>query len=127
MNLPDVVLLIEDSEPDQILARYAISKSWPDSTLLIANDGQEAIELLNARAPAYPDLILLDINMPRMNGHDFLKAWYADQRRDIPTVVMLTSSMQEEDRERAFAFSCVRDYTIKPLTGKTLTVLAEQF
>jgi len=86
-----------------------------DDELYIASDGKEAIEILESM-PADPDLILLDINMPRMNGHEFLKVFTKDNTRTIPVVVMLTSSDQKQDKEQAFEYKCVKDYLLKPIS-----------
>ena len=109
------ILLIEDNEGDQFLGKFAIETVHPDIELYIASDGKEAIEILESM-PADPDLILLDINMPRMNGHEFLKVFTKDNTRTIPVVVMLTSSDQKQDKEQAFEYKCVKDYLLKPIS-----------
>ena len=109
------ILLIEDNEGDQFLGKFAIETVHPDIGLYIASDGKEAIEILESM-PADPDLILLDINMPRMNGHEFLKVFTKDNTRTIPVVVMLTSSDQKQDKEQAFEYKCVKDYLLKPIS-----------
>ena len=109
------ILLIEDNEGDQFLGKFAIETVHPDIELYIASDGKEAIEILESM-PADPDLIFLDINMPRMNGHEFLKVFTKDNTRTIPVVVMLTSSDQKQDKEQAFEYKCVKDYLLKPIS-----------
>ena len=106
-------VVIDDDEADQIIAERAIRSYNPDSVIHRCRDGIEALERL-ATLAAPPDLIFLDINMPRMNGHDFLQA-YSAQAYSAPTVVMLTSSNQAKDRERASAYACVIEYLEKPL------------
>ena len=116
MNDLRCLLLVEDTEADRYLATRVVRKVWPDAQVIEAHDGKAAIELLEGREPsAMPDVILLDINMPRMNGHEFLETWYAGRGLDVPVVVVLTSSGQLEDRERTARFGCVRDYVVKPL------------
>lgn len=124
MKAPESVLLVEDNQVDQYLARHMLKKRWPEATLQVANDGAEAIALLTGADETLPELILLDINMPGMNGHEFLERWYEDKGRETPVVVMLTSSSQNEDRERASRFCCVKDYLVKPLSVQALTDLA---
>lgn len=114
MSDPIRILVIEDNETDQYVARRRLKKRWPEALIVAVNDGVEAIAHLDA-ATDLPDLILLDINMPRMGGHEFLAAWFSDRALAIPVVVMLTSSTQEEDRQRAARYKNVRGYVTKPL------------
>ena len=108
-----VFVVIDDDEADQIIAERAIKSYNPESVIHSCRDGIEALALL-ATLAVPPDLIFLDINMPRMNGHDFLQT-YSEQGFSAPTVVMLTSSNQAKDRERASAYACVIEYLEKPL------------
>lgn len=109
------LLCVDDSEADQFLNQYRIRKANPDVEIREAYDGEEALTLL--REPGYvPDLILLDINMPRMNGFEFLEAYAAEFPGDrASVVVMLTSSLLEQDRLRAEAYEVVRGFLYKPL------------
>lgn len=114
------VLIVEDSEIDQFLHKSMIEDYNSDIEILMASDGQEALEVLEA-ADKVPDLIFLDINMPRMNGHEFLEA-YCGGNCEGPdpdkaaVVVMLTSSSQTRDKEKGEAYDCVKQYMQKPLT-----------
>ena len=116
MSPPGCTMIVDDSDVDRRLAVRVIRKLWPGTVLLEASDGEEAIGTLRRCGDAAPDLILLDVNMPKMNGHRFLEAWYADSGLDVPVVVMLTSSSQSIDRELAARFPCVRHYIVKPIT-----------
>ena len=112
------ILVVDDSPADQLLAELAIQGYNPATRILRAADGQEALDCLVGGGEE-PDLILLDINMPRMDGHAFLQA-YCAEGAGRPIVVMLTTSDQETDRRRATAFDCVIDYLVKPLEAATL-------
>lgn len=120
-----VLLVVEDEENDQLLARHYLRRMASDVEVLCAFDGLEAIELLRDRTGRMPDMILLDINMPRMNGHDFLEAWFVEQGAEVPIVVMLTSSDQHEDKRRALEYANVVDYFLKPITKETVTRLGQ--
>ena len=115
-----VFLVIEDEENDQLVAEHYLRRMEADVEILFAFDGLEAIEILRSRPERVPDLILLDINMPRMNGHEFLDAWFVEEAADVPIVVMLTSSDQQTDRRRAFEFDNVKDYFVKPMVKSTV-------
>ena len=97
-----VILLAEDEPADAYLVKAAITENTIQADLHCVVDGREAIEFLLrqgtrfAQAPR-PDLILLDLNMPRMDGREFLAAIKQDESlRDIPVVVLTTSSVQRD-------------------------------
>lgn len=107
------VLVVDDSEIDHITMQYALEDFDPTIDMLSAYDGQEALDLL-ATLERQPNLIFLDINMPGMNGHEFLSA-YAKASFATSVVVMLTSSDQTEDRQKCEMYDFVQEYFIKPL------------
>jgi len=101
---PAVILLVEDDLGDQILTREAFQSVEVPHDLRIVNDGKEALDYLyhrdtfglSERAPR-PDLIVLDLNMPRVNGHEVAKQIRGDPAlQDIPIVVLTTSRCQED-------------------------------
>ncbi|MAS94786.1 MAG: hypothetical protein CMO55_16430 [Verrucomicrobiales bacterium] len=99
------ILLAEDSEDDVYLIKRAIRDEELPFHLTIATDGVEAMEMLAEKSSSgnLPKLILLDVNMPRMNGFEVLDAVKADpQYRQLP-VVMLTSSSRDEDILQSYA------------------------
>lgn len=120
------ILLIEDSEADQYIFQYFMKKKKPDVEIIITNDGEHALEVLK-KMEAEPDLIFLDINMPVMNGHEFLKEFTEDNSREIPVVIMLTSSDQEQDKAQAMSFKCVKEYLVKPLKAEHIEMLDSFF
>jgi len=102
------ILLVDDNEDDALMAKHAFAKLAIPHQLQVATDGREALEYLNCtgkfagRKNVLPDLLLLDINMPGMDGFSLLKAMKADKAlRKIP-VVMLTSSASHEDVSRSY-------------------------
>ena len=123
MNYPNSVMIVDDDADDRYIARYLLGKHWPQATLLEAVDGAAAIALLDDGKEVGLDLILLDINMPRVDGPDFLEQWYSSRGLKTPPVVVLTSSDLGSDETRMRAFDVVKDYIVKPLTSKTLSRL----
>lgn len=114
MNM-SCILFVDDNEGDQFICLDLLESECPNAKILQAYDGQEALEILES-SENKPDLIILDINMPRMNGHEFLKNY--SQRSNVnrsSVVVMLTSSSQQEDRDKAMSYQCVIDFFTKPL------------
>ena len=114
------VLLVEDDEVDIMNVKRAFKKGNVTNPLYIANNGLEALELLrgeNSNSPLVPTqrrLILLDLNMPRMNGIEFLHALRADPELKQTPVVVLTTSNADRDRIDAYSLN-VAGYLIKPV------------
>jgi CheY-like chemotaxis protein len=111
------VLMVDDNENDLLFTRIALQRCGVDYDLRAFERAQEALDML-ATDPAHGiDLILLDINMPGMDGFAFLKAFEAlpEQQRGHIGVVMLSSSSDPADRARAAAHPCVRGFMSKPL------------
>ena len=110
------VLLVEDDEVDVMNVRRAFQKNNIRNPLDHAGNGVEAMEML--RGSEYPRerrLVLLDLNMPKMNGIEFLRALRADDElRGVP-VVVLTTSDDERDRVEAYNLN-VAGYILKPVT-----------
>lgn len=122
------VLVVEDDPDHVLLLRRALRPLRDTLELDVAPDGQTALERL--RAGAHPDLILLDINMPRISGLEVLEAIKADPKRaDIPTV-MLTTSAREEDRSASLSRGADDFYT-KPVSfrrfSETLLLLVRRY
>lgn len=116
------VMVVDDSEPDQFICKYVLEKHNPNMTVLQAYDGEEALEMLKKSAQK-PEIIFLDINMPRLDGHGFLAAYDSVVDKSA-VVVMLTSSDQSKDKERSLSYQFVKDYLVKPLDEPLLDVLS---
>lgn len=123
MNL-SCVMIVDDSEPDQFICKAIIENENPVTTVLQAYDGQEALELLDS-VDQQPEVIFLDINMPRMNGHEFLEAYNKREGNGAAVVIMLTSSEQKEDKEKSMAYKCVKSYIAKPLDATDINEAAK--
>ena len=117
------ILVVDDSESDHFYNEIILRGRYETIKIIQAYDGQEALERLSEHKEELPDLILLDINMPRMNGHDFLKEYSPRGDREIPIVVMLTSSDQDQDKSLTMGYKCVKDYMVKPIDAGKLDKL----
>lgn len=95
------ILLVDDSARDVRLTREALRASGVDAELTAAGDGEEALRRLRRQRPyedvPLPDLIFLDINLPRKNGRDVLREIKQDARLSLIPVLMLTTSAAESD------------------------------
>jgi CheY-like chemotaxis protein len=107
------VLLVEDDQVDAMTVKRAFSDLKVTNPLIHKLNGEEALEYLGGEGNPKPCVILLDLNMPKMNGIEFLKIAKADDLlKEIP-VVVLTTSKSDEDRVETFGLS-VAGYMIKP-------------
>lgn len=107
------ILLVEDDDVDRLTVKRAIKKLKIPNKLIMAENGEEALEMMKDMEEL-PWFILLDINMPRMNGLELLKIMKADERLKVVPVIMLTTSAQDQDRYESFRHS-VAGYVIKPV------------
>jgi CheY-like chemotaxis protein len=122
------LLLVEDDEVDVQGLKRAFAKSRIGNPITVARDGIEALEILrgeNGQAKlAKPHLILLDLNMPRMNGLEFLEAIRADEDLKTSVVFMITTSKAEEDKARAYEKN-VAGYIVKQDPANTFMQAVE--
>jgi CheY-like chemotaxis protein len=110
------ILLVDDDRGANFLTRLILDHCKVEGEIDIALDGQHALDLIEAK-DFVPDVILLDINMPKMDGFEFLEA-LKDKTKCYhhSRVFVLSSSQRDADKEAALTFSCVKDYFEKPLT-----------
>jgi len=110
------ILLVEDDEVDVMNVRRAFERNNVSNPLYVAGNGLEALEMLrDGTVPTERRLILLDLNMPKMNGIEFLRALRADPAFAPTPVVVLTTSNEERDKVDAYNFN-VAGYLLKPVT-----------
>ena len=111
------MMMIDDNEIDQILSKRIIRKSGLVDNLLCHLYAEDALRYLQEKQTPAPDIILLDINMPRMNGFEFLEA--ASQlplEAQKPVIIMLTTSLDPREEACASAFDLVKGHISKPLS-----------
>lgn len=113
------IMLIDDSPSDRGLAEFAFEEAKLINEVVMAEDGQAALDVLRDPAQTLPDLILLDLNMPGMDGREFLQVVKADDKLRAIPVVILTSSVADEDVSQAYRDHCA-GYIRKPVTLERL-------
>jgi len=91
------ILLVDDSEADVRLTLEALKEAKVRNTIQVAYDGESALEHLRDPNKRRPDLILLDLNLPAMDGREVLAAIKADPKLSVIPVVVLTTSRSETD------------------------------
>jgi len=110
------ILLVEDDQVDVMNVKRAFDKNRITNPLFVASNGVEALELLHSRQiPPERRIVLLDLNMPRMNGLEFLRELRADPALQSTVVVVLTTSSDERDKIEAYNLN-VAGYLLKPVT-----------
>ena len=115
-----VILLVEDDPADQKLIKMSLSKEKIINEIHIANNGEEAMEYLQRSKDGdnetpMPDLILLDLNMPRMDGKEFLKLMRSDDELGSIPVVVLTTSDSDKDILESYKLQAA-GYIKKPVS-----------
>ena len=114
MNGKKPILLVEDDRVDAMTVKRSLREINVTNRLEIVGNGEEALEYLQDNNNERPCIILLDLNMPKMNGIEFLKVVKEDDRLRMIPVVVLTTSKNDQDRVESFKM-CVAGYMIKPV------------
>lgn len=110
------ILLVEDDQVDVMNVRRAFDRNRITNPLYVAGDGIDALRMLRSgEVPVGRRIVLLDLNMPRMNGIEFLREIRNDPELHLTPVVVLTTSNDERDRIDAYNFN-VAGYLLKPVT-----------
>ena len=127
---PIEILLVDDNDDDVVLLTESLRESKFLNLMQVVHDGTEALAYLR-REGAYskarpPGLILLDINMPKMNGFELLQIIKADPRLRMIPVVMLTTSTREEDVARSYDGGAC-SFVAKPVDLDKLKEVVKQF
>ncbi len=125
MHKPLEILLVEDSPADIRLTEEALKDTDLEYKLSIVNDGEEAMAFLKQHGGENtepPDVILLDLNMPKKTGHEVLSEIKGDPRMDEIPIVVLTVSQDEEDVLKALDLR-MNYYLNKPVTAGRLGAL----
>jgi two-component system, response regulator len=117
----NVILLVEDNPDDEALTLRALKKNNIANQVVVARDGAEALEYLFATgkysdrdASVIPQVVLLDLKLPKVDGLEVLRRLRADQRTKLAPVVILTSSNEEQDRLSGYGLGA-NSYVRKPV------------
>ncbi len=111
------IMLVEDDAADVLIIKRALKELKIDNKLVHSADGEEALEYLKNEENERPCIILLDLNMPKMNGIEFLEAAKSDEELKSIPVVALTTSESSQDITRCFKLGIV-GYIVKPVDYK---------
>src|SRR5690606_15788922 len=119
MYLFDLILLIDDDPINNLINRRLINKLDISPAVIDFLEAEKALEYLNSKN-GIKTLILLDINMPVMNGWDFLTSYAVLENKRKDFIIMLSSSIDHQDRQRSQAYKFVKGFIEKPLTREKL-------
>ena len=136
-NKLNCLLLVDDDEGHHFLTKLVIEETAVTRQIHTAWDGSEALDYVTSRGKfeangdtyPKPDLILLDINMPKMDGWGFMKEFnkLSDAQKRRTMIVMLTTSENLDDRDRARAIEGIADFKNKPLTPEMLEEMVQRY
>jgi CheY-like chemotaxis protein len=135
-NKINCILLIDDDEPTNFISQMIIEEADCAAEIQIAYSGGQAIDYLTSKGTSTsgqntyprPDLIFLDINMPAMNGWEFLQKYNSleKEHKGNIVIIMLTTSLNPDDRARSKDFPDVSGFENKPLTRVKLEALLKK-
>jgi CheY-like chemotaxis protein len=109
------ILLVEDDEVDIMNVQRAFKKNNITNPLFIARNGLEGLDMLRNQIVPMPQIIILDINMPQMNGIEFLQELRKDEALKHLSVFVMTTSNEDSDKLNAYNLN-VAGYILKPLS-----------
>lgn len=125
MSETSTIAVIDDSSMDRFIARRILNKAHPGCEVIEFSYAEEAVSYLKSPSRKPIDLILIDINLPRMDGFEFADNFASlyPELRGQTRVVMVSHSINPADEERAEAHPAIHSYKTKPLTPGILDVV----
>ncbi len=124
------IFILDDDEIGNELSRIILNMAGIED-IVFRRSGKEAIRYLDEclKADNFPDLIFCDLNLPGMNGFDFIEYYEANYRNYFPGtgIIMLTNSIMSEDQDKAMNYGSVIDFWSKPLTANNLGEIVSKF
>ena len=123
------IMLIDDDDDDNFFHETEIIENHLAEVVIIQESAQKALDYLKAKTDPATDLIFLDINMPGMTGWEFLNEYERldKEMQGKAIIIMLSTSANPKDMEKARAWDFVSDYVTKPLTKDRLEVIIDKY
>jgi CheY-like chemotaxis protein len=122
-------MLVDDNPHDNFFHERQIKQNDSDNVVITMESAKGALEYLKSKEDPHSDLIFLDINMPGMNGWEFLEAYNKldKELQNQAIIIMLTTSASPMDVEKSKALNSVSDYITKPLTEKMMKDITAKY
>ena len=122
-------MLIDDHEADNFYHQYVFQRMGVTEKVEIAENGFDALDFLKKENHLPPELIFLDINMPKMNGWEFLEEYrqLSEEQKSRVIILMLTTSVNPADRQKAETVPEINGYYSKPLNEAKLNEILERY
>jgi CheY-like chemotaxis protein len=123
MSIAVNILIVDDDQVNNFVLKNIIKRSYPEAKIEVKMEGQSALnhlKTLQQRGVEFPDVILLDIYMPIMDGFTFLERFLEEFPGQTPSIYMTSSSISREDQQRAYNYPLVMGYITKPLINNNI-------
>jgi two-component system, response regulator len=130
-NRKKTILLVEDNPDDEALTLRAFEKGRILNEVIVVRDGEEALDYLffggkfKGRDKTMPEVVLLDLKLPKLNGHEVLRRIRGDHRTKILPVIILTSSREESDLMSGYK-NGANSYIVKPVDSEKFSHAIQQ-
>lgn len=129
MSTPEI-LIIDDDEINNLVLKNVILRAFSDACIHIVSEGQAGLDFLaNRRSTGTepPGIILVDINMPVLNGFEFLEAYQERFLSENSHIYMVSSSISKEDQKRSYSYDFVQGYITKPLVNQNVVFIVREY
>lgn len=124
------IMIVDNDQVNSFVLKNIITRNYSEADIGLYPDGADAFEHLqelDSIGEPFPDVILLDIYMPIMNGFDFLDKYVVDYSHKGSNIFVMSNSLSKEDQQRANEYSVVRGFITKPLIYNNIQFIIETY
>lgn len=124
------IMIVDNDQVNSFVLKNIITRNYSEAEISLLPDGADALEQLqkmDAEGEDFPDVILLDIYMPIINGFDFLDRYIVDYSHKNSNIFVMSNSLSKEDQQRANKYAVVRGFITKPLIYNNIQFIIETY